>query len=339
MSRKKTLEEFIIESNAVHNYKYDYSKVEYINTNTKVIVICKEHGEFSIQPNIHINKKIGCPKCSKCRRLTVDIFIEKSTMKHGNIYDYSLITEFKNAHSKVNIICEKHGVFEQKINSHLNGRGCPTCGAINRKNSKTKTTEKFIEESEIIHNYKYSYNKTVYKKGYTKVIIICKIHGEFEQIPNVHRMGHGCPQCAIDKLKEKCGELSPQWRGGIYKTKDYFREFLTEWKIKSCEKYNFKCALSGGKIEAVHHVVSYTNILYEAHINVNVEIKSEIGQYSEQEIECVKYEIIKLHEFYGLGIPLNGDIHREFHKIYGYINFTKEDFIEFCKDVYNMTLQ
>lgn len=46
MNKKKTTEEFIEEAKKVHGDKYDYSKVKYINRNTKVCITCLNHGEF-----------------------------------------------------------------------------------------------------------------------------------------------------------------------------------------------------------------------------------------------------------------------------------------------------
>ena len=46
MPKKKTKEEFIKEADIIHNYKYNYSKVNYINNKTKVCIICPEHGEM-----------------------------------------------------------------------------------------------------------------------------------------------------------------------------------------------------------------------------------------------------------------------------------------------------
>ncbi len=60
----KTLDQFISESNIIHNNKYDYSNVEYINTHEKVIIICPNHGEFTQKPLHHI-KGHGCNLCSQ----------------------------------------------------------------------------------------------------------------------------------------------------------------------------------------------------------------------------------------------------------------------------------
>jgi hypothetical protein len=62
MSRKKTLNEFIDKAKEVHGNKYDYSKVNYINSQEKVCIVCHEHGEFWQLPFKHL-KGQGCPKC------------------------------------------------------------------------------------------------------------------------------------------------------------------------------------------------------------------------------------------------------------------------------------
>lgn len=59
---KKTTGQFIMDANKVHNNKYIYDKVNYINAKTKIIIICNEHGEFEQTPNVHLNGS-GCKKC------------------------------------------------------------------------------------------------------------------------------------------------------------------------------------------------------------------------------------------------------------------------------------
>lgn len=62
--RRKTTEQFIAEAKAIHGDKYDYSKVEYTNTHTKVYIICPEHGAFCAIPCDHLHKH-GCPHCAR----------------------------------------------------------------------------------------------------------------------------------------------------------------------------------------------------------------------------------------------------------------------------------
>ena len=63
-----------------------------------------------------------------------------------------------------------------------------------------KTLEKRLLEK---HNNKYSYSKAVFVKSTNKMIIICPIHGEFEQAPTEHLKGAGCPKCALEYTASK----------------------------------------------------------------------------------------------------------------------------------------
>ena len=118
-------ENFIKKASERHKYKYDYSKVEYINVHTKVCIICPEHGEFLITPNNHLRGH-GCPKCAGCNKSNNDTFVTMAKEIHGDKYDYSKV-EYVNYETKVCIICPEHGEFWQTPHGHLNGQGCPYC--------------------------------------------------------------------------------------------------------------------------------------------------------------------------------------------------------------------
>jgi len=176
----------------IHGYKYDYSLVNYINTNTNVDIICPIHGKFSQKPKLHL-KGCECPKCSDTRS-SKEIFINKATSKHGSRYDYSMVN-YVNNYTKVDILCNQHGVFKQKPTSHINGCGCPIC----YKESLFHTTEVFIELAKKVHKNKYDYKYLKYVDSKTKVVITCPKHGEFNQKPNNHLNGSGCPSCNTSK--------------------------------------------------------------------------------------------------------------------------------------------
>lgn len=125
-------------------------------------------------------------------------FIEKAILKHGNRHDYSLV-EYIGAKIKVNIICKIHGVFKQIPNSHLLGFSCIKCCP----KKPNMALEKFINKSNIIHNYKYDYNKVLFANQKTKVEIICNNHGIFYQAPTDHLRGVGCPRCQFSKGEQQ----------------------------------------------------------------------------------------------------------------------------------------
>lgn len=151
-------DEFIKRANEVHGNKYDYSLVNYKDTRTKVEIICKEHGSFFQSPNKHMQGN-GCPACGRERTaehnfLTLDDFIRKAKNVHGDKYDYSK-SLYTGADNKLEIICEKHGKFEQTPHNHLKGTNCPSCGAsISKPEIKLKDFIRSFYKGEIITNSK-----------------------------------------------------------------------------------------------------------------------------------------------------------------------------------------
>ncbi len=191
--------QFIEKANIIHKNKYDYTKVNYINSSTKIIIICRIHGEFKQVANSHI-QGYGCPKCGIIRDPNVDEFITKANQKYCGLYDYSKIN-YINSHEKIIIICKTHGDFEQTPSDHLNSKyGCLKCSLILRGENKKKTTEDFILEAKKVHKNIYDYSKSIYTGCEDKLIIICPNHGEFEQQPKNHLLGKGCLDCAREKL-------------------------------------------------------------------------------------------------------------------------------------------
>lgn len=198
-------EDFIRISKNIHGDIYDYSKVDYVNTVTKVCIICPKHGEFWQEPRNHM-KGSGCFRCSqekkahKVPKMGKMEFIDKSKKIHGNKYDYSKV-EYVNSKTKVCIICQEHGEFWQTPNCHLNGQGCPICRNTTNGISKRLTTEEFVRRSQKIHGNKYDYSKVNYTGLNNEVKIICPVHGIFYQKPAVHMKGSGCKECNTSILE------------------------------------------------------------------------------------------------------------------------------------------
>jgi hypothetical protein len=112
----------------IHGGKYDYSLTEFKNSNDKVKIICREHGEFLQRASSHLDGQ-GCMECRlEKRRTGLEVFLSRCYEIHGDKYDYSLITEYINSQTKVDIICKRHGEFTQSPDNHTNsGNGCPVC--------------------------------------------------------------------------------------------------------------------------------------------------------------------------------------------------------------------
>lgn len=124
-------------------------------------------------------------------------FFERAQKTHNNFYDYRLV-EYVNNCTKVKILCSIHGMFEQTPNTHLRGCGCPNCGIernVRKARLERSNINEYIQKAEIIHRKFYDYSETKYISAHTKIQISCPIHGNFEQTPNAHLNGQGCPKC------------------------------------------------------------------------------------------------------------------------------------------------
>ena len=196
---KSNTETFIKKAKLIHGDKYDYSKVNYIKNSEKVIIICKYHEDFLQRPSGHLNG-YGCQKCaielsSTKQKSNEEEFIQKAKLIHGDKYDYSKVEYIKNS-IKVIIICRDHGEFLQTPQGCLSGRGCQKCGYFSASTKQKSNEEEFIQKAKLIHGDKYDYSKVIYTTAINKIIIICKEHGEFNQIANSHLSNHGCQKCA-----------------------------------------------------------------------------------------------------------------------------------------------
>lgn len=188
-------DEFIRKANIVHNNRYTYENAVYINANTKIIITCKEHGDFEQRPTNHLQGR-GCRKCSNVHRYSTDEFIVQAKKKHNEIYTYDC-TVYISSHTPVTITCITHGNFEQRPSSHLRGVGCSKC----RNDKFRMKLPEFILKASELHGDAYDYSKVDYVDGITKVVIVCPVHGDFRQTPRVHLTNHGCPQCATNGFR------------------------------------------------------------------------------------------------------------------------------------------
>ena len=217
-----TTDEFIFRSNKVHNFKYNYSLVNYINTHTKVDIICPHHGVFHQEPTRHIGNQ-GCPKCANNILYSIDYFIKVSNKIHNFKYNYSLV-KYENSKKKVKIICPVHGIFEQLPTRHMNGMCCQKCEWDNRK----LKYDEFLFRCKKIHNNKYDYSLIDYKNARTKVEIICPYHGIFKQSIDHHIMGVGCPICSESKGEKEVSRILDEMK----------IKFIREKRFNKCRYKN-----------------------------------------------------------------------------------------------------
>ena len=202
--------DFLKKAVKIYYDKFDYSKVVYTGYRGRIIIFCKDHNkEFNTTPSDHLNGK-GCDECPKFiieRNNTSQAqrkqnFIDKATKIYHGKYTYNRVV-YTTTYDDVTITCDLHGDFEQPPKNHLDGYGCKKCGQINQRQKLALTTEEFIEKARKVHGDTYDYSKVVYTNIDSPVIIICKKHNKFLQIPHNHLNNNGCPDCANTNYSKK----------------------------------------------------------------------------------------------------------------------------------------
>ena len=198
--RRSTKEKFIEKANRIHNYRYDYSRIDYKDSSTKVLIICKVHGEFLQIPSNHLTG-YGCMECRReSSRVGLEEFIRRSRSVHANKFDYSEVN-YKNTTSKVIIICPHHGKFEQSPHGHLLGDGCSECSK-----KKQYTTETAARKVEQVHGGNIKFIDEFNVKTTNKYKFLCKCGNIWNSMLDSIIRGSGCPACAktgFNKYSEK----------------------------------------------------------------------------------------------------------------------------------------
>ena len=194
MSKKLTTEQFIEKSIQIYGNKYDYSKVNYINSYTKVCIICPEHGEFWQLSGSHL-RGCGCTECGKMliqeehnRRIEKSKrkFYKKAHQIYGDKYDYSKVN-YVSSNTKVCIICPEHGEFWQTPNVHIHSKyGCPKCSAYNIGLIHTKYTK----EIAIKLSKKYKNKKELRENNYGLWCFISKNKLIEEACSHMEKLGN-----------------------------------------------------------------------------------------------------------------------------------------------------
>lgn len=125
------------------------------------------------------------------------------------------------------------------------------------------------------------------------------------------------------------GSRNGRWEGG--KTPLYFelRSETRQWQLESMKHCDYKCVVTNGEFDHIHHLYPFRKIIDEVFENLNLDQRRKVADYTEEDFNRIKDEMHRLHKEYGFGVCLRKDIHKLFHDLYGYTNNTPEQFEEF----------
>ena len=239
MPVRQTKAGFIESAKRVHQDKYDYSDVLYVNSRKKVCIKCPIHGMFSVAPEHHVHSRVGCQKCSGCHKYTTEEWIQEAERVHGQVLDYSLV-KYTKANAMVKLRCPIHGNFELVAYQHLQ-RAYP-CSQCYFK-TQIRDSESFIVASKAKFGDKqFDYSEVKYEQSTSKIVLKCAHHGIFTTTPAKHMQTRfGCGQCANEKHPNVAMSIE---------------EFIRICAEVHMDKYDYSMLESEFKYEALHSMVT-----------------------------------------------------------------------------------
>jgi hypothetical protein len=180
------------------------------------------------------------------RKLTLEDNLIKFKEVHKDLYIYDIkrileyfkgdITKLKTS-IKIPIQCRTHGEFKQTPKKHKKGQGCPTCV------DKNQDIETFITKAQKTHGLTYGYTYSIYTGSKEILIIECKIHGNFDMIPNSHLSGQGCPKCGIISRTKKRSMKNEKFIERATKLWKGKNDYSTTKYKNGIEKIQFHCTI------------------------------------------------------------------------------------------------
>ena len=328
MPKKLNIDDIRIYIKEKSNGDCELISKEYLNNRSILTLKCKCGNLFNTTFNKLKNSMMICKKCRNTflsEKYRLDFNFVKEYIKSKNCEYIS--GEYINVNSKLLLRCKCGKNFMKDFAHFRKGQNiCPSCSKLNIINSKTKyrkeEAEKILSNKgiKLIGDYINSYNyiKCECSKGHqftTKLQFA--LYNKFI-----------CLQCSKDYHK---GENASNYNGGESEVLDRFRKILKNWKMQIAKKYNYKCFITNAKNDCVvHHLVPFMQIVKEACNELKLPLYKKIQDYKKEELQELEELILQKHTL-EIGVLIQRKIHFKFHSIYGKIDNTKEQFIEFVK--------
>ncbi len=212
-NRTLTQEEVLERFRLVHGDRFDYSKVEYQSQETRVTIICREHGEFQQYPFYHWQGRVGCKTCLSnvqwnlsFESLTEYVELHKSPppvtykdVSRDNLGTGRWASNQRVSYRKGELSDERVQRLEGIEGWHWEKKSLNQFLSPTGSQSGRISSEEWIERFRLVHGDRYDYSKFDLENR----VGICKEHGEFKVNLKGHSKGkfscRGCANAQISK--------------------------------------------------------------------------------------------------------------------------------------------
>lgn len=208
MTKRDTIADFINKATVVHGNKYNYDNVKYVNSRTKIDIICNKCTVIlQHTPSQHLRSKY----CMNCFYIdSKNTFIKRSIELYGDKFDYSLINKVSGTNTKVTLICKTCGTqFEQFVSNHIQGtHGCKKCW-VQHKRMKP---DEYIKRCKEVHGDAFDYSLVKFVNTLENIKILCKkCDTVFEQNAGAHLYHkHKCLKCTHNNQRKDLDKFIQQ---------------------------------------------------------------------------------------------------------------------------------
>lgn len=212
-TKKKTFEEV---KEYIESQGYILKSTEYINNQTNLDMICPNGHNYSANFN-NFKKGYRCKECSGLKEKDID-FIKRCL--HDN-YNYAYVSgDYKNAHSKLIIKCDKGHEFTTDWNRIRDGR-C-SCKECNKRYWNVKSVSQYLKE------YGFKLVSKEYKNPKTPLRIECCNGHIFDKTLNAFKENKCCPICSSSSGEDRISNI----------LKEMNIDFIFQKTFKECKDKN-----------------------------------------------------------------------------------------------------
>lgn len=262
----------------IHGDKYNYDKVEYINSDIPVSIICPIHGEFKQLMKNHLSGS-ECHMCHRERSRLIqamgkDKFIQIANERHNFKYKYDNVVYINNK-TPVSITCKEHGDFLARPDNHLQSLvGCPKC----RKSIGEKKVMEILNILKINYIYEYTFPNTKFRYDFylPDLKIVIEYDGPQHFLPLEFFGGHLglIKQKESDKIKDQLAESNCCHMIRIPYTELHTMEWFFIKKLSKIYKYY---------VDGIWYYTFFTMAK-----SLNVPKDAKISEYDKYKTENIK---------------------------------------------------
>jgi len=212
--RYKTKKEWVRLAREQHGDWYDYAYVSCTKRESKVRIICPDHGEFTQRAGAHLRGQ-RCKYCAeqengKAKASNTSEFIRNANEVHGEgTYGYGNV-RYERSNDKVEMLCPTHGSFFQSPWFHVGRKqGCPACKATHGE----RAVANILDALCVTYNRQYRIERGTTSKSFDFAIIgnslwpvaLIEYDGEFHYEPHWRT---GIPGLIRQRYRDR---LKTQW--------------------------------------------------------------------------------------------------------------------------------